>query len=505
MPLPSPSSGRRARRRARRRPVAALVAALFLAAGRAGPLAAQPSQPAATTWAQLEAAPGASPAQLAWLREHVGEDERNELAALVGALSAPAAAQIMASYLHADGSVLVPFTGARAMADSLAQRPPDGNAGRLHVAYLAARLRRSTLEGWGALGVFAADFRRPPSAAPRPAAAAPAAVARPTGVTLRLRFEFAPAESLLAIIGTPDISAAAVMRRLDMPAFATLIGHRSQSFYQLPWTRELMAVNLSRAASTLPVDRLYAYANPKGFLDYGDVRRHLPRYRALIETMRADERSLLGEVEAGLAPYLPPGTRMDRTISVYFADGADGWASGNVAAVDLEWFKDDWPRLRTLLTHEAFHAAQSAVRRPTPVPSDADSLLREALEKLFAEGTANYVAPARATTAEERAAGARAGGALLDSLVAAAAPGGDPVRARALVDRGVAGAGPLYLLGQAMSAAIVEAFGPPALAATLPDGGIAFARRYQAASMRRPGTPPLLPPSVVAALDRLRD
>jgi hypothetical protein len=487
----------------------AVASALLLTAGGSRALAAQQAPPA-STWAQLEAAPGASPTQVAWLRQHVGAAEREELAALVGALSAPAAAQLMASYLHADGSVLVPFTGARAMADSLAQRPPEGNAGRLHVAYLAARLRASTLAGWSTLGVFAADFRRPSDAPAaqtvRPAAhvAAGPAVARPAGVTVALRFDFAPAESLLAIVGTPDIAPAEVMRRLDTPAFATLLAHRSQSFYRLPWTRESMALHLSRAASTLPVDRLYAYANPTGLLHYGDVRRHLPRYRALIAAMRAGERALLREVEAGLVPFLPAGTRMDRTVAVYFGDGADGWASGGVAAVDLEWFKDDWPRLRATLVHEAFHAAQSMVRRPAPRTADADSLLREAFEKLFREGTANYVAPARATTAAERAAGARAGAALLDSLVAATGPGGDPARARALVDRGVSGAGPFYLLGQAMSAAIVEAFGASALAATLPDGGIAFARRYRDAVGRRPGAAALLPPSVFAALDRLR-
>ncbi len=484
------------------------VCAVLLAATAALPLRAQPpARSTAVTWPELAAAPGARATEVAWLRRHLDDAERSELAALVGALSAPAAAQGMASYLHADGSVLVPFTEARALADSLAERPADGDAGLLHVAYLAARRRASPLAGWGKLGVFAPRYRdagAPPVAhAARAAAAGRARVA--PGVAVRLRFDFAPAESLLAIVGTPDVSPAEVMRRLDAPAFDALLAHHSASFYRLPWTRELMAVNLARAASTLAVDRLYAWENPKGCLDYADVSRHRARYRALLDDMRAREPALLAEVEAEIAPFLPAGTRLERTASLYFADGADGWTSRGVAAVDLEWFKDDWPRLRGMLVHETFHAAQHAARRPAArAASDGEAVLRGALETVFREGTANHVAPSRPMSAEERAAAARAGAALLDSLVAAVRAGDLP-RARALHDRGESGAGPFYSLGAAMTAAIVDALGAPAVAATLPEGGVAFARRYLEAGARRPGGAAMLAPNVADAVRALRE
>lgn len=225
--------------------------------------------------------------------------------------------------------------------------------------------------------------------------------------------------------------------------------------------------------------------------------------------VRPREGALLGDVAGRIAPYLPAGTRLERTVSLYFAEGADGWARDDVAAVDLEWFKDDYARLRTLLTHETFHAAQQAARRPAPpgagAGSPADSVLRGALEQLFEEGTANYVAPTRDLPAAERAAAARAGAALLDTVVAALAEGTADGRAAAqgAVQRGVAGAGPFYWLGAAMSAAIVDALGPRALAATLRDGGVAFAQSYLRAAARSRAAPRLLPSTVAAAVRRL--
>lgn len=500
-----PSRGARVQRVHR---VARAVRSVLLAAVLALPLGAQsPARAPAASWEELAAAPGASPQEVAWLRQRLTDAERRELAALVGALSAPAAAQLMASYLSADGSVHVPFTGARELADSLYLRPADGAAGRLHVAYLAARLRVGTLDGWRRLGVFAGDFGGAAldSTTVAGTRAAPGARRDPVapGVALRLRLDFAPAESLLAIVGTPDVSPAAVARRLESPTFDALIAHRNQSFYRLPWTRELMALNLARAASTLPVDRLYAFANPKGFLDYADVRRHAARYRVLLDTLRAREPALLDAVTARIAPFLPSGTRLDRTVSFYFADGADGWAGSGVAAVDLEWFKDDLPRLRATLIHETFHAAQAAVRRPAaPSTSERDAVLREAAEALFSEGTANWIAPARAMSAEERASAVRTGTALLDSLVAAAERG-EVAQARQLRDRGVSGAGSFYSLGEAMTGVIVDVLGAPALRAALPRGGVAFVGRYLKAVARRPAAPALLTPRVAAALRAL--
>ena len=203
-------------------------------------------------------------------------------------------------------------------------------------------------------------------------------------------------------------------------------------------------------------------------------------------------------------------------MSLYFGDGADGWANDGVAAVDLEWFKDDVARLRATLVHESYHAAQAAVRRARPVtPAEppADGVLREALEALFAEGTATFVAPARAMPAAERAEAVRAGAALLDTVVtqlarARATGSGEALQgARDAISRGVSGAGPFYWLGAEMSAAIVAAHGPEALAATLPDGGPAFARAYLRAHARTaarvPGAPALLGPQAQRALAAL--
>jgi hypothetical protein len=489
-------------RRTRYRALArSLGAALLLAAA---PLAAQPATPPTIDftrdwrWSDLEAVRDVNATELAWLRANVPDADARSLFATLARLSRPEAIQLLPSYFFLDGSA----TYFRRHADSLFRRPPAGVPGMVRAAYLTSWVRKQILDSYR--GVFRFDFTGAPLALPprpRPRAS--------RQVRVDLAFDFAPAETLLAIIGTPDVSEAEVARRIATPAFDALIQHRSQGFYPVPLTRERLAANLAAAASTRPLDRLYRYTQPLGLLHFAEVSERRAQYRALLATLRANERAILAVVADTIALYLPAGTAVTRTASFYFADGADGWGANGVAGVDLEYYKDDFPGFLNVVIHETFHSAQTAVRtarppRPPRAFSPGDSAMFRALEQLLVEGTANFVAPATVRTAASADSVARAGAAIVEQLHAATLVRFERDRARELTQQGVAGGGPFYWLGAAMSRAIATHLGADALANTLTGDGVAFFETYlRAVEAARGRAPQYFTPQLVEAVRRM--
>ena len=456
------------------------------------------------SWADLRAVPQADTARAAWLERNVPLDSARALFALVAELTQPEAAQLLPAFLYADASMLISPV-ARTWRDSLYRRPPAGDAGIVHVAYLAARMHRESIDSYR--GAYAPEFTEHPFALP-PASVFPRNVSRRprTDVTLDLSFDFAPAETLLAIVSTPDISVAEAHRRISTPAFDAMIRHRNQPFYPIAFTRELLAKNLAAAASTRPLERLYTHAMPGGLLHFADVARNRDRYRAQLDTLRAREQEIFAHVAREIAPFLPAGARVQRRVSFYFGDGADGWGSSGVVALDLEFYKSDWRRLIELLVHETFHAAQGAVgvadTRAAPARTAPDSALRLAFEYLFGEGTANFVSPARALGRAEADSIAGAGAALLARVHAATRDPAayDRAAVRELLNQGVSGGGAFYWLGAEMSRVIVETLGPAALAGTLRDGGVVFVKTYVRALERSRTAPRRFSPDLIATI-----
>ena len=294
----------------------------------------------------------------------------------------------------------------------------------------------------------------------------------------------------MAIIATRDIGPVEAQRRLVGPAFDALIEHRNQSFYSFPMSREQLGLALSHAASTQPLDLLYMYALPGSFRDYGDVRRHWSEYHMELDTLRAHEPAVLGYINGAITPYVPAGTRVDRKVSFFFGAGADGWASEHIAAIDLEFFKDDFDRLLALLVHETFHAAQNAAAvrdSAIVIGAPVDSLFRAALDVVYSEGTASFVSPPAVKTRAAVAAAAAEGSRLLGVVYRPA----DAAAAQSALNTGQAGAGPFYWLGVEMSRTIVDVLGRPALAATLRSGAGGFLRAYVKAVRQPAGGAPV--------------
>lgn len=430
--------------------------------------------------------PGVDSGEVRWLKGHLSSDESTTVFGLLGALSRPEAIQLLPLLLYQDGGEWLGLRVGARYIDSLASRPPAGVAGLVRSAYLVSRLRFESESLLMHGGFYAMAFTGEHHLPTNHGRSRDAGALR---VTVAL--DFAPAETLMVIIGTPDITPGEAQRRTSTPVFDAMIAHCSQGFYPMPLSREQLGLSLAHAASTQPLDLLYMYAQPQAFLDYGDVRRHRPQYRALLDTLEARSPAVADGVIAAIAPYVPAGTRVDRRVSFVFGDGADGWATDDVAAIDLEFFKDDFDRLLTLLTHETFHAVQHAAAiadSAIAIGIPADSLFRAGLDVVYLEGTATFVAPPQHKTLSEFAAEVVEGARLLTELYR----NPEPQSARAALIRGEAGAGPFYWLGAAMSRVIVDVLGAPALAATLRSGSGAFLRAYVKATRQRPTAPQYL-------------
>ena len=471
----------------------------------AAPLSAQQADPGrAPSWDSLAALPGVNRAEVSWLRTHQSAAEAATLFGLVARLSRPEVAQLLPSFLALDGTINFPAAFIRPLADSFAQRPPGGAPGMVRVAYLTARFRAAEAAWLEERGIAYRTEFEGNTYLPSRSAAETIKAGSSRGIELRLAFDLSPAESLLALIRTPGLTIQDAERRLSTPSFDALIRHRSQSFYPIPLSREQLAWNIVAAKSDDPLAHLYRHAHPGAFYHFGDISAHQDEYLQLLRTLSGTQRAMLDDVAAQLIPFLPDETTLSRNVALYFADQSDGWGTSDVTALDIDWFKDDYTRLLALIAHETFHAVQHALRPSREQAAFSSSAqFREGLESIFVEGTASFVAPERATPPQDRAEQARKGSALLDSLLVATFQHADSTRASALVNRGVAGAGPFYSLGAVMSKTIVDVLGTQALAGTLRGGGVAFFAAYPRARQAAPAAPGQLSPAVEQAVTQL--
>lgn len=271
------------------------------------------------SWAGLRATPGVDTAEIAWLEANVPRAEAVELFAMLGALSRSEAVQLLPSLAYLEGVLTSPAQ--RAFVDSFSVRPPPGLAGTLRSAYLLARTRHGIIAN--RRSTYVAEFAGQPFALPPRPTTAPQ-----RSVAIRLTLDFAPAETLLAIVATPDVRYEDALARISTPPFDALVSHHNQAFYPVALSREQLALNLVHAASTQPLDRVYRWARPNGFYHFADVAVNSARYRRLFDELRAHEADIARYTSASLAPYVPAGTQLDRRVSFFFNDLADGWASG---------------------------------------------------------------------------------------------------------------------------------------------------------------------------------
>jgi len=411
--------------------------------------------------------------EVSWLHDNLTSDEFEEVIGLVSALSRPAAAQMLASHLYLDGSYT--RSSIKPYLDSLIVRPPDGDAGTIRVAYLVSKLRKELIDIGKSNKFYTAEFSGALIKVPE---------FKDSNINkkIELSFDYQPALVILDILSEPDATYQDILQKLDLHQFDQLIKHHNQSFYPTPLNKERLVTCLEIATSTKPIDQLYKYMNPDGLLYFTDVKTNLLQYKQQVKALSENEQSIFKYINASIAPLLPSDARFSRKVSFFFIDGADGWASDDVTAIDLNYYKDDYLKLLPLLAHETYHSGQNAVAINDPTKREENiQFFAEVMDYVFREGTASYIAPPSIKTNLEKDIAIKKGIQLLEEIHSNTIVNYDAEKAQQLANEGIAGAGPFYWLGAEMSRVIVIALGKEKLASIIPFGGITFFKTYIAA------------------------
>lgn len=310
----------------------------------------------------------------------------------------------------------------------------------------------------------------------------------PSSPGIRISFDFQAAEAVLDALS--GITAADVHALARLPGNARVIEH--QHLFDPTATAERFEETLKMACRGGKSD--------SDTFQWGRVTGRLAATRALLARIRAHPEELSGEIQARLARYTPRDLAI--RVQVFFVVGgtSDGFSDGDVFCIALDYFRDDYAGLRTLMAHELFHVAYDAIPRPgTPAAPEEVARALTLMEHTMNEGIASRVGDPMAVTdgkawiewfqGKFQKNFERMGPnfALFDTILYREFYDPDaPVET--LYQIGFTGSydSALYFVGYEMARVLEETDGPEAVARALPQPPLRFFERYDAIA-RGPG------------------
>jgi tetratricopeptide (TPR) repeat protein len=217
--------------------------------------------------------------------------------------------------------------------------------------------------------------------------------------------------------------------------------------------------------------------------------------RLMLADIRAREADLKLQVEAVLAPYLPRDRSLPPLVVHFHLGGSWDGRTTEAVFINLTLFvargKRSLVGFDALLVHELFHCIHNALQPTIEDYSSRQAALYSVLMRIQQEGTARHLEydylRAR-TQADEIDAtnlaryedGRRRAGeaAAVLGAIEASIEGNQIEKAHLQTIDALSDGGPLYAIGHVMAEAIDRNGGPPALASTLVNGPVSFARAY---------------------------
>jgi hypothetical protein len=344
---------------------------------------------------------------------------------------------------------------------------------------------------------------------------------RPVPETWSLTLELEALTRLLDLFGNDIATAREAQEISHLSCFTEMIKHRaSLGYLPRPWvSAERLGHFIQQASSQTPLDRIWKWLHPQNFFDLAGVYRDQDRYRELVETLREHTSEITAHILGTLAAFVPAHMHTRPFIEkVCFTIGwgIAGWATAAVAGMNIEHFKDDYPRLLTTLTHELFHQLQLHIcpldpeleGKPNeiedlaafPFADERDRKFYEILTYLVLEGTATHVAPSHEP--KDKAAHIDHGMELLRQSYTALYKDTDLEKAEAILNQGLKSNGPFYWLGCHMTAQIVNREGRVAVGKWLSTGSPAFLKHYLGLEVRTNRYPGEAVAAKIAALEK---
>jgi hypothetical protein len=334
--------------------------------------------------------------------------------------------------------------------------------------------------------------------------------------TLELDLDVSAIDGFFAARADGEVSAAEAAALAALPSNQAMLQHRRELGYvpePLPDTDSLAAL-IALAGSRDPLDRLWCWINSQNAFDYADLVQNAAGYGHLLEELDAHGDALVAAALRRIGRYTPPDLEFSATFAMTVGWAIRGWATPQMAGLNIEQVKDDWRYLLGTMIEETYHRLQLELF-PAPdgtAPARFSDLVAVATgdvryDRLFeivtytvAEGAANLVRGPFA--APDLAAKAPQGAELMARFVRRVVDEGDLAGADALINEGLQGNGPLYGLGWHLAGLIAETEGERAVGEWQRRGPVAFFRH--GAELAAAAGEPLLPPEVTAAVDSLR-
>jgi hypothetical protein len=217
--------------------------------------------------------------------------------------------------------------------------------------------------------------------------------------TVTLRFDYAGAEALLQALERDSLTDANVDSLLRAEGVRRMVDNVTYYIPALGRTEFRRAIQrFVRTRRTAAEDRPFE-------LDQTWARRG--QIRALLDSTRRNERAVLAQTLADVAPYRPATGPLDLTVFLVAGGVSTGFAPPGQAAfyANLTRLEGDYVGLLWNVRHEAYHVMQHAALRRlpelAPVVDAYDSLpvTERLLATVLLEGTAELVTDPTCTTA----------------------------------------------------------------------------------------------------------
>jgi hypothetical protein len=300
-----------------------------------------------------------------------------------------------------------------------------------------------------------------------------------------------------------------------LPSNQAMLAHRRNLGYvpePLPDT-ESLAEMIRMAGSADPLDRLWCWINPQNAFGYADLVNDVEGYSRFLSEFDSHRERLVAAVLGQIAGFTSADLRFEGRFAFTAGWAIRGWATPEMAGLNLEGVKDDWDHLFGTLVEETYHRLQLELCPTTTGKkarefSDLVALdsgdarydrLYEIVTYTVLEGAANLVRGRFAAT--DLTDKAPAGAEIMSRFVDQVVEKGDMESADGLISEGLQGNGPLYGLGLKLASLIAERDGKQAIGEYQKLGPVRFFQH--GATLAVENGEPLLTPDVMAAVDTL--